>query len=58
MICDMTLECKNAAFEGNETGEVTRILRALADRLDETGIEEVVLFDVNGNRVGLFRWTN
>jgi hypothetical protein len=45
----------NAAFEDNAGSECARILRKLADELEDTNAEEGVLgplFDVNGNKVG------
>lgn len=58
---NLTIHCDNAAFdpEGETTGEgpeVARILRALADRIedaaDSTPGALLALRDVNGNTVG------
>jgi hypothetical protein len=49
----------NAAFEGDKTPELARILRKLADDLERQGVPERgevrKLFDVNGNTVGTVR---
>ena len=44
----------NAAFEGacNESFEVARILRDLADRVEKNGADVYCLQDSNGNTVG------
>jgi hypothetical protein len=47
----ITIKTTNAAFEGNEEAEVAKMLRELADKL-ENGQRPEVLFDLNGNRVG------
>ena len=41
----------NAAFEYPE-GEVARILRELADKIEAQGLTGGVLMDYNGNKVG------
>ena len=49
----ITINTDNAAFKDNPTGEVCRILRDLADRADDYGIENTErLRDINGNTVG------
>ncbi len=55
----ITIDTSNAAFEGNEEGEVSRILRNLSVCLEDGfRITELAsgykrpLFDRNGNRVG------
>lgn len=51
----ITIETGNAAFEDEPASEVARILRAAADRVEETGEVPhcgLPLFDVNGNRCG------
>ena len=52
----ITLVTGNAAFEGCEGFETARILRALADRIEEiedlSGVVIPRLEDANGNRVG------
>ena len=55
MAVDLTLKIKsdNAAFADNAGAEVARILRAMADAIDEGGAEgHFDLRDINGNRVG------
>jgi hypothetical protein len=52
---ELTIEMNldNAAFEGDPAPEITRILRQLADKIEERGIyDEILLRDINGNRVG------
>lgn len=41
----------NAAFEEDEAGELARILREAADKLDQ-GVTEFILRDINGNQCG------
>lgn len=51
----LTIETVNAAFEDNAAAEIARILRQLAQRLEDDGMEsgqEFVLRDLNGNKVG------
>jgi len=60
MRATITIDMENAAFEdGNGSGELARILRELARRIDEESIVEerrtAKLRDVNGNTVGEFR---
>lgn len=45
------IETGNAAFEDSPTGEIARILRAIADRIEETGGTPVPK-DINGQVVG------
>jgi hypothetical protein len=52
---ELTLGMKldNAAFEEEPGYEVSRILRELADKIEQRGLEDgMILRDVNGNRVG------
>jgi hypothetical protein len=49
---DVSLESGNAAFEGNAAIETARILRALADSLEQGREGRFHLVDVNGNLVG------
>jgi hypothetical protein len=57
---NITIDTDNAAFGDTEYeryAEIARILRAAADRIDADDFEgnhfnEVILRDVNGNRVG------
>lgn len=43
--------CENSAFDGDPSGEVARILRGIAERV-EGGATSGVVFDDNGNSVG------
>lgn len=43
------------AFEDDADTEVTRILRALAARIDLEGLDTFALRDINGNTVGSCR---
>ncbi len=45
------MKTDNAAFE-EKTGEVSRILREIADKLDQGGSLFQTLYDSNGNKVG------
>lgn len=48
----LNLESENAAFEGSAAMETARILRALADSLEQGREGRFHLVDVNGNLVG------
>jgi hypothetical protein len=52
----INMTCENAAFEDNPQGEVSRILRRIADFLEFNNIEPTwhTILDINGNDVG--RW--
>jgi len=47
----VNIKCTNAAFHDDRNNEVARILRELADKLDN-GYMQANLFDLNGNNVG------
>jgi hypothetical protein len=50
----LTIETGNAAFTESPTGELARILRDTADKLERGDIlDSHPLRDINGNRVGL-----
>ncbi len=52
----LSINTGNAAFDDNGPAyELARILRELADRIDGRAClpDEVTLYDINGNRVGL-----
>jgi hypothetical protein len=51
------IDCGNAAFEDDATGEVARILRSLADRLERGMAASFPLHDFNGNKVGTAGFT-
>ncbi len=48
---NITIETENAAFV-NTKCEVARILRRLASDVENMGLSEFVLKDINGNTVG------
>lgn len=50
----LVITSEDAALEGDPAGEGARILRRIAERLEE-GATYGRCFDINGNRVG--RWT-
>ena len=56
MTFNLNLNTDNAAFEDNEGAETARILRALADRLEDSTFDNDngmwLLRDSNGNAVG------
>lgn len=61
----LTIATGNAAFDHRPEGEIARILRALADQLDDGDVLRArsignvnagELRDHNGNRVGRWRW--
>jgi hypothetical protein len=47
----ITLDTQNAAFDAGVEKEITRILRKLANDIEQ-GHEKTVLQDINGNKVG------
>ena len=49
---NLTIDTDNAAFEGDWSGEVVRIMRDLADRMERNTIGSKFVRDVNGNTVG------
>lgn len=65
----LEFDCDNAAFDDDVpdhgcASECARILRELANRLDQDGTAHANLHDVNGNRIGAWslaepctRWT-
>lgn len=57
----ITFETDNAAFEDNCPQETARILRDLADRIENglgSGLERGAVMDINGNRIGSWDWTS
>lgn len=57
----MEIECDNDAFVDHPSGEVARLLRYAAERIEDTPIHERAvpigtLWDTNGNRVGFFHF--
>lgn len=56
------LECDNDAFAEAPSAEVARILRDIANRIEDTPLDSRAIpigtaRDLNGNRVGFFRFT-
>lgn len=43
---------ENSAFEENKREEVARIIREIADKIEE-GKDTIVPRDINGNKIGL-----
>ena len=54
MKATITIEMDNAAFEGGHATELGRILRALAERIEDDGPNYAPCIDSNGNKVGEF----
>jgi hypothetical protein len=56
-ILTIVIKTENDAFAGNPSHECARILRQLADKMEESGLFQVGLYrqllDINGNVVGL-----
>jgi hypothetical protein len=49
----LQIECGNAAFDGDPSSEIARILHRAAERLEAGEIDSLqYLFDYNGNRCG------
>lgn len=54
---ELHLNTDNAAFDWPARNrEVARLLRKLADKLDEGETGYGPIYDVNGNRVGSWEW--
>lgn len=51
----LTVELGNAAFDGREGDEVSRIIESAAEQVLQGGVEAIALFDYNGNKVGNFK---
>ncbi len=54
----LQIETENAAFEPSPRLEVARILRELAERLEQGLFGGRRLHDINGNNVGSFRFVS
>ena len=54
----LNIDCDNAAFEEDASAEVARILRTLADKLDNGQSYFPNVFDLNGNTVGLAQFND
>jgi hypothetical protein len=48
----INIETGNDAFAESPTGEIARILRALADEFEQYGLPDHALHDINGNYCG------
>ena len=49
------VDMNNAAFEDNGlASELAKILRTLAERIEDGELPPLSLFDTNGNKVGVF----
>ncbi|MDR9836814.1 MULTISPECIES: hypothetical protein [Herbaspirillum] len=60
MQASIKIDMGNAAFENSPSSEVARILRELADKVEDRGVsigDGIKLYDVNGNNVGQFEVT-
>ena len=53
----LDIKTENAAFEDDQCGvEIARILREIADKFDRGEPSAGTVRDVNGNRVGKYRY--
>ncbi len=55
MHAKITVKMDNAAFEDTPATELARILRTLAEKIENEGPGICTLRDVNGNTVGEFK---
>ena len=58
----ISIDCDNAAFDGNPSMEIARQLRLLANQLHDTDVlygreDRGGIRDTNGNAVGTWRFT-
>ena len=51
----ITINCENAAFGLHPEHEVGRILKDLATKVFQRGVEDMPCMDENGNKVGWLR---
>jgi hypothetical protein len=49
----VSIECANSAFEDSPAHEIARILRKIAETLENSDVCGVCV-DINGNKVGTF----
>jgi len=49
------IDLENPTFQGDPRPEIARILRGIADKLDELEDAPLTLIDSNGNKVGVAR---
>lgn len=54
MKATITIKMDNAAFDNGHASELGRILRKLAERIEEDGPNYAPCMDSNGNKVGEF----
>lgn len=52
----LDIELGNAAFE-DDAGELSRILKELAEKLEDGSTEDGFVRDLNGNKVGTYKFT-
>jgi hypothetical protein len=50
----LSIRLGNAAFDNHISSETARILRAIADKLDNQGVHDGQCNDINGNIVGSY----
>lgn len=50
----LQFDTDNSAFDDQPATEIARILRAVAQRVEENGDGDGKIFDANGNMVGRF----
>jgi hypothetical protein len=53
----VSLRLGNAAFDNHISFETARILREIADKLDDRGAHDGICVDINGNTVGSYRFS-
>jgi hypothetical protein len=56
----ITIETNNAAFDDNVPQETARVLRKLADKIENgigSHLDRGVLIDANGASCGIWDWT-
>lgn len=54
-VLKLRLDMKNAAFNSGMATETARILREVAERIEQDGDSEGILRDINGNTCGEFQ---
>lgn len=54
----LNFDCNNDVFAIDLTGETARILAHIADCVDEHGQTEGVVYDLNGNNIGSWRFAH
>ena len=51
----ITIHTDNAAFSDDPNAETARILRHIADQVEQ-GVDHIPVYDINGNRVGTYMY--